>query len=337
MVGAVVVKEEKVVGEGWHRRPGEAHAEVLAIEEAGRDTRGATLYVNLEPCAHHGRTPPCTEAILQAGINRVVASSEDPHPLVAGSGFERLRAAGVEVRFGEGRERAQELNRAFFHFAREGTPYVTLKLASTMDGRIAAPDGSSRWITGEKARRSVHRMRAGADAVLVGVGTAVADDPLLTARGVGRKVQPLRVVLDPALRTPTGSRIVQAGGDGRTVLVAADDMPQARYDEVERFGVRVVRLPAARGRFTWADLAGELVAADVLHLMVEGGGATAAWFLQQGAVKRLELFLAPKLLGREGVPSIGDLGIESLADAPSWSLRGCRRLGDDVHLTADAL
>jgi diaminohydroxyphosphoribosylaminopyrimidine deaminase/5-amino-6-(5-phosphoribosylamino)uracil reductase len=337
MVGAVVVKEEKIVGEGWHRRPGEAHAEVLAIEEAGREAKEATLYVNLEPCAHHGRTPPCTEVILQAGIKSVVASSEDPHHLVAGRGFERLRAARVEVRIGEGRERAQELNRAFFHFVREGTPYVTLKLASTMDGRIAAPDGSSRWITGEKARRSVHRMRAGADAVLVGVGTAVADDPLLTARGVGRKVQPLRVVLDPALRTPTRSRIVQTGGDGRTILIAADDKPKVRYDEVERLGVRVVRLPVVGGRFTWADLAGELVAADVLHLMVEGGGTTAAWFLQQGAVNRLELFLAPKLLGGEGVPSIGDLGIKSLAEATSWSLRGCRRLGDDVHLTADAL
>ncbi|MDT8395472.1 MAG: bifunctional diaminohydroxyphosphoribosylaminopyrimidine deaminase/5-amino-6-(5-phosphoribosylamino)uracil reductase RibD [bacterium] len=336
MVGAVIVKGGKVVGEGWHRRPGEAHAELLAIQDAGRDARGATLYVTLEPCAHHGRTPPCTEAILQAGIVKVVASSEDPHRLVAGKGFKVLEKAGVELIIGEGYEKARELNRAFFHFIREGTPYVTLKLASSLDGRIAAPDGSSKWITGERARMSVHRMRAGANAVLVGVGTVIADDPLLTARGAGRKVQPYRIVLDPHLQTPVGSRIVQAAGDGRTVLAAADDLPQARYEGMERLGVRIMKLPAVGRRFKWGDFAGALIAEDILHLMVEGGSATAAWFLRAGAVNRLELFLAPRLLGGAGVPSIGDIGITSLLQAPAWSLRGCRRVGDDVHLTADA-
>ena len=236
MVGAVIVQGGKVVGEGWHCRPGEPHAEILAIEKAAGHTGGSTLYVNLEPCAHHGRTGPCADAVIEAGIRRVVVSTEDPHPLVAGKGIHRLREAGVETVVGEGQGKALELNRAFFHYVRTDTPYVTLKLASTLDGRIAASDGSSKWITGEKARASVHQMRSGSDAVLVGVGTVIADDPQLTARRVtrstgrkaARKVQPRRIVLDPGLRTPTASRLVREAGDGRTVLFVSHNMDSVR-------------------------------------------------------------------------------------------------------------
>ena len=225
MVGAVIVKNGKVVGEGWHRRAGEPHAEVLAIEKAGELARGATLYVNLEPCSHHGRTGPCTEAVIGAGIVKVVSCTEDPHHLVAGKGFRRLRENGVETVVGEGREKALELNRAFFHYVLKGTPFVTLKLASTLDGRIAASDGSSKWITGEKARAAVHKMRSASDAVLVGIGTVLADNPRLTVRSAGRsggmefvkgrRPQPLRVVLDPTLRTPVASWLIQQAQDGK--------------------------------------------------------------------------------------------------------------------------
>jgi diaminohydroxyphosphoribosylaminopyrimidine deaminase/5-amino-6-(5-phosphoribosylamino)uracil reductase len=349
MVGAVIVQGEKVVGEGWHRRPGEPHAEILAIERATGYTKGATLYVNLEPCAHHGRTGPCAEAVIQAGIVKVVLSTEDPHPLVAGKGIHRLREAGVKTVIGEGQEKAAELNRAFFHYVQSGTPYVTLKLASTLDGRIAGSDGSSKWITGEKARACVHRMRSGSDAILVGVGTVIADDPRLTARSatrstgrtIVRKAQPHRIVLDPALRTPGGSRLIREAGDGRTVLVAADDLPGNRYEEMEKPGVHILKLPVIQGRFKWDDLAGKLVDMGVLHLMVEGGGETAAWFIRENAVNRLELFYAPRLMGSEGIPAIGELGLTNLADyqarSGEWSLRSCRRIGDDLRVTVDTL
>jgi diaminohydroxyphosphoribosylaminopyrimidine deaminase/5-amino-6-(5-phosphoribosylamino)uracil reductase len=349
MVGAVIVQGEKVVGEGWHRRPGEPHAEILAIERATGHTRGATLYVNLEPCAHHGRTGPCAEAVIQAGIGKVVVSTEDPHPLVAGKGIHRLREAGVETVVGEGQEKAAELNRAFFHYVQTGTPYVTLKLASTLDGRIAWSDGTSKWITGEKARASVHRMRSGSDAILVGVGTVIADDPRLTVRSTARstgrsivrKVQPHRIVLDPALRTPGESILVKGAADGRTVLVAADDLPGGRYEEMEKLGVRILKTPVVRGRFKWDDLAGKLVDLGVLHLMVEGGSETAAWFIKEDAVNRLELFYAPRFMGSEGIPSVGELGLTNLADSlalsPEWLLRSCRRIGDDLRVTADSV
>ena len=345
MVGAVIVQGGKVVGEGWHCRPGEPHAEILAIEKAAGHTGGSTLYVNLEPCAHHGRTGPCADAVIEAGIRRVVVSTEDPHPLVSGKGIHRLREAGVETVVGEGQEKALELNRAFCHYVRTDTPYVTLKLASTLDGRIAASDGSSKWITGEKARASVHQMRSGSDAVLVGVGTVIADDPQLTARSVtrntgrkaARKVQPRRIVLDPGLRTPTASRLVREAGDGRTVLFAADDLPKNRYEEMEKLKVSVVKVPLVHGRFRWDDLAGKLVEMGVLHLMVEGGGETAAWFVREGAVNRLELFLAPRFMGSEGIPSVGELGMTALAHSTEWSLLSCRKVGNDLRVTADSL
>jgi diaminohydroxyphosphoribosylaminopyrimidine deaminase/5-amino-6-(5-phosphoribosylamino)uracil reductase len=233
-----------------------------------------------------------------------------------------------------GRE-AEELNRAFFHFSREGTPYTTLKLASTMDGRIAAPDGDSKWITGEKARKVVHRLRAQVDAVLVGVGTVIADDPRLTARGVGRKVQPVRIVLDPTLRTPPGSVIVRENPAGSTILVIGDDVPHDRGKAFEDMGVSLLRIPVEEGTFSWNTLAGSLVKIGILHILVEGGGRTAAWILKERAVNRLELFLASRVLGASGVPVVGDMGVTSLTEAAPLSFHRIRRIGEDVQITAD--
>jgi diaminohydroxyphosphoribosylaminopyrimidine deaminase/5-amino-6-(5-phosphoribosylamino)uracil reductase len=335
MVGAVIVTDGRIVGEGWHRKPGEPHAEALALQEAGSAARGGALFVNLEPCDHTGRTPPCTKAIIDAGIAQVFAACFDPHSLVNGRGFETLREAGVRVTTGSLDREAEELNRAFFHFSREGTPYMTLKLASTLDGRIAAPDGDSKWITGEKARKAVHRLRAQVDAVLVGVGTVIADDPRLTARGVGRKIQPGRIVLDPTLRTPPDSIIVRENTAGSTLLVTGDDVPQDRSKAFEGRGVNLLRLPVEEGTFSWSTLAGSLAEMGILHVLVEGGGRTAAWMLKEGAVNRLELFLASRVLGASGVPVVGDMGVNSLKEAVPLSFHRIRSIGEDVQITAD--
>jgi diaminohydroxyphosphoribosylaminopyrimidine deaminase/5-amino-6-(5-phosphoribosylamino)uracil reductase len=335
MVGAVVAADGRIVGEGWHRRPGEPHAEALALEEAGSAARGGVLFVNLEPCDHVGRTAPCTKAIIDAGITHVFAACGDPHFLVDGKGFKTLREAGVGVTTGTLGREAEELNRAFFHFSREGTPYITLKLASTMDGRIAAPDGDSKWITGEKARRAVHRLRAQVDAVMVGVGTVIADDPKLTARDVGRKIQPMRVVLDPALRTPPGSIIVRENQAGSTLLVIGEEVPEERYQAFQDKGVRLLRLPVEEGLFAWSALAGSLADMGILHVLAEGGGKTAAWMLKTGAVNRLELFLAARVLGASGIPAVGDMGITSMKEAARLSFHRIRRIGEDVQITAD--
>ncbi|UCG38921.1 MAG: bifunctional diaminohydroxyphosphoribosylaminopyrimidine deaminase/5-amino-6-(5-phosphoribosylamino)uracil reductase RibD [bacterium] len=336
MVGAVVVKKGVVVGEGWHRKPGEPHAETLALQRAGRAARGATVYVNLEPCDHHGRTPPCTRAIIGASVARVVAACEDPHPLVSGRGIHHLREAGIRVDLGVLRERAEELNRAFLHHARGAVPYVTLKLASTLDGRIATSGGESRWITGEQARRRVHLLRAQADAVLVGVGTVVMDDPRLTVRNVRRRGQPFRVVLDPSLRTPLESHIVRSASDGRTLIVLGRGVSAGRRRAYQEKGVRFLPLPRRSGRFLWPDLARGLSELGVLHLLVEGGSRTAAWFLASSAVQRLELFMAPAVLGEEGVPAVGPLSVERLALAPRFRLKQYRLVGGDLHIVAEA-
>ena len=335
MVGALVVSGGRIVGEGWHKKPGESHAEAMALKEAGPAARGGVLYVNLEPCDHTGRTPPCTRTIIDAGISEVFAACQDPHPLVDGKGFDTLRKAGVRVTTGTLSQEAEELNRAFIHFSRTGTPYVTLKLASTLDGCIAAPDGNSKWITGEKARKVVHRLRAQVDAVLVGVGTVIADDPKLTARGVGRKIQPLRIILDPTLRTPPASRILNDNQDGSTFLVIGDSVPESLSETFEDRGVHILRLPLRGGVFDWNTLAGALSGMGVLHVLVEGGGETAARMLKEKAVNRLELFLAPKIFGASGIPLVGDMGATSLNEAAPLSFNRTRRVGEDVQITAD--
>lgn len=335
MVGAVVVKKGRVLGEGWHHGTGEPHAEVVALGNAGLAAKGGTLYVNLEPCDHHGRTPPCTEAVIKAQIASVVVAGEDPHPLVSGKGLKHLIKAGVKVKAGIMREQAEELNRAYLHYARQNVPYVTLKMASTLDGRIADISGHSKWITGNAARLAVHRLRAEADAVLVGVGTVLADNPRLSVRGVRSRKQPLRVILDPALRIPLDSQLVEEAEDGRTLVVVERSVSVPERRPFEEKGVRFLALQGVSGLFQWPDLAAALVELGVLHLQVEGGAKTATWFLTQSAVKRVELFMAMKLLGNKGIPSVMDLGITGLEDATVFEFRRCRSIGCDVHIVAD--
>lgn len=335
MVGAVLVRGGSVVGEGWHRLPGKPHAEILAIDRAGSRTRGATLYVNLEPCSHYGRTPPCTDRIIQAGISRLVAGCRDPNPDVNGKGFEILRRAGIEVSEGLLGEESHEINRAFFYYVANALPYVTLKTALTLDGRIATSGGQSRWITGKESRKAAHRLRSRADAVLVGVGTVLADDPELTVRAVRSKVQPWRIVLDPSLKTPFTAKVVARGEDGRTMIVVDEKVAEKRAKAFNNMGIRLVKLPIANGLFSWPSLGRRLVEKGIIHLMVEGGGKTAAWFVKEDAICRIEAFIAPILVGSEGISAMGPLALEALGDAPRFDIVRCRRVGGDVRITAD--
>ncbi|BAS29112.1 5-amino-6-(5-phosphoribosylamino)uracil reductase [Limnochorda pilosa] len=338
-VGSVVVREGRVVGEGYHHRAGEPHAEVLALRGAGDAARGATLYVTLEPCNHYGRTPPCTEAILAAGVRRVVAATGDPNPKVAGSGFERLRAAGVEVEVGLLGRESEALNPWYPTFVRQGRPWVHLKLATTLDGRLATRTGDARWITSEAARREVHHLRHRSGAVVVGAGTVRADNPTLTVRAIrppGGAHQPLRVVVSRHLELPQEARIFSPELAGRTVAVTGPAAPIDAEMRLRERGVEVWRLPLGSdgilaGGLDLAELLRRLAGAGVASLLVEGGGTLAASWLEGGRVDRVSWYVAPTFTGdARAVPALAGRGVERLADA--WRLRPVRvrRVGPDV-------
>ena len=294
MVGAVVVSGDELIADGWHARFGEAHAEVMALMQAGVRARGATLYVSLEPCAHHGKTPPCVDAIIAAGIGRVVIAIPDPNP-TAGGGIEKLRASGIQVDVGIEEERARELNAAFFNAFTSSRPWITLKLAVSADGGVADPTGQRRWITGSESRREVHRMRANADAVAVGLGTVIADDPELTVRDApAPRRQPTRIIFDSSLRTPIDAKVVRTAATVPTIIVAREPEPDARA----RLEERSVTIIEAR------ELPEALVALKALgiqSILLEGGPRLGAAFLYNDAVDRLALFRAPFTLA-DGAP-----------------------------------
>ncbi len=327
MVGALVVSGGRVLARGHHARAGEAHAEICALAALGRKPpRGSTLYVTLEPCSHHGRTPPCAEAVLRAGFSRVVIAMRDPFPLVDGRGMKALRAGGVAVEVGVCEAEARALNAPWLSVVERGRPLVTLKLAVTLDGRIAARGGDARWVTGEASRRVVHRMRDASDAILVGVGTVLADDPGLDVRGVRASRDPVRVVLDSRLRTPVDARLL-APGPG-VIIFASANASRARERALRARGAEVVRCRGTRPEP--AEVLAELARRGILSLLVEGGGQVAAAFLGARLVDRAAFFVAPKLVGADGVPAVGSLGIGRMAEALSLAEPRVRRLGDDV-------
>ncbi len=306
MVGAVLVKGRRLVGGAYHRGAGKPHAEVLALRHAGRKARGATLYVNLEPCAHTGRTPPCTEAIIDAGVREVVAAMRDPNPLVSGRGMKQLRAAGIRVRTGVLRGEAQRLNEAFIHHVRTGRPFVTVKAAMSLDGKLATRKGESRWISCPGARRVVHRMRSRSDAIMVGAGTARSDDPLLTVRprSSARTGSPLRVVVDSMARLSPASRMLKEPGP--PVLVAVTRRaPGARCRALRIAGAEVLTVRARAGRVDLAALMQELDGRGVLSVLVEGGGELIASALGAGIVSKFTGFIEAKLIGGRPAPSLG--------------------------------
>ncbi len=328
MVGCVLVRGGRLVGEGYHHRAGLPHAEVEALRDAGAHARGATAYVTLEPCNHTGRTGPCSEALIAAGVARVVAAMRDENPRVAGGGARRLGKARIPVEIGLLGDEARALNAGFLKWAATGRPLVTLKGAVSLDGRIAAASGDARWVTGEAARREAHRMRDRADAVLVGAGTVRADDPQLTTR-LPRGRDPLRVVLDGKLTVSPAARMVRAG----TLVATTRDAPAAAERRLAARGAEVVRLPGRRGRIDLGALLDELGRRDVLELLVEGGGAVHAGFLAAGLADRVAVFVAPVLIGAAGVPLLALPGAERMADAWRLSAVSTRRLGDDMLVT----
>lgn len=326
MVGAVVVAGGTVIGAGYHRAAGSPHAEVHALAQAGAGARGATLYVTLEPCAHHGRTPPCADAVIAAGIGRVVAATGDPDPRVSGRGFEALRVAGIAVEIGVLATEAEQLNEGYLTRVRTGRPFVTLKLALTLDGRVAVP--GQRYLVDQPAIRFVHRLRARSDAVLVGVGTVFADDPELTVRAV-RGRDPLRVILDTDARTPVTSRVVRHREPGRTVVIVGDAADPGRVAALAGTGVSVVPVPRGEdGHLDAAAALRQLAHRGVNSVLSEGGPRLGTALLAQGLVDRLLLILAP-LVGGSGPRAFGDL------DPRRLGALAVRRLGRDLAIWVD--
>jgi diaminohydroxyphosphoribosylaminopyrimidine deaminase/5-amino-6-(5-phosphoribosylamino)uracil reductase len=334
-VGCVIAHGETIVGEGWHARAGEPHAEVLALRDAGERARGATAYVTLEPCSHHGRTPPCADALIAAGIARVIAAIQDPNPKVAGGGLARLRENGIEVACDLLREQARALNAGFFSRMERGRPWVRVKIASSVDGRTALANGESKWITGPAARADVQRWRAQSSAILTGIGTVLADDPRLTARPehanrAGQAVEfvaPLRVVLDSDLRTPAGAHVLD--GEAPTLVVHARDAQPAdrRFDRVERVAFDVVD-----GGLDLAAVLAALAAREVNELQVEAGPILVGSLLRSGFVDELLLYMAPIILGDTARPMVAMQGLSTLKDAASMTLIEQRAFGPDIRL-----
>jgi diaminohydroxyphosphoribosylaminopyrimidine deaminase/5-amino-6-(5-phosphoribosylamino)uracil reductase len=335
LVGALVVKEGRIVGRGVHRYADVKHAEVLALEEAGELAQGATLYTNLEPCCHYGRTPPCTEAIIRAGIARVVASMRDPNPQVCGRGFDALRRAGIRVDVGIAEAEAQQLNEKFVRYITSGRPFVHLKIAMSLDGRIATATGHSRWITGDASRQAVHLLRHEYDAVLVGIGTVLADDPELTDRSARPRHRPLvRVVLDSHLRIPLRSKLVRTARQW-PLWIFTTDSDKERARRLREFGAEVIPVSARAGRVDVSSVLEELGRREITSLLVEGGAEVHATFLQQGLADKLTVFIAPKIIGgRRARAAVGGEDIPTLDRALSVRIVAVARSGEDVEITA---
>ena len=341
MVGAVIERADRVVGVGYHHRAGGPHAEVLALRAAAGMARGATMYVTLEPCTHHGRTGPCADAVIAAGVAEVVVATRDPDPRVSGSGIARLRAAGLKVKVGDGAPEAEALNGRWLRARRAGRPYLALKYAATLDGKIAARDGSSTWITGPAARAEVHRLRAAYDAVVVGAGTVIKDDPQLTARASGDRPaarQPVRVVVDGRLRINPRARVLDPSAPGRAIVLTTPAGLRRRGALFRARGVDVRALePGSDGRIVAADLARLLAAEGIASVLVEGGGDLAWSMVEGGVVDQVYAFLAPRILGGDTAPTpVDGRGFGKLADALRLDFVGTRRLGADILLEAIA-
>ncbi len=335
LVGCVLVRDGAIVGEGYHRRAGEDHAEIVALRDAGDTATGATAYVTLEPCDHHGRTPPCSLALIDAGVRRVVVATLDPNPRVDGSGVRRLRDAGIEVDVGVRGDEAERQNEAFRTSQLLGRPFVLYKTAMTLDGKIATRTGHSRWITGEASRERVQRWRHELDAVAVGVSTVLLDDPRLTAR-VEHGRTPRKVVFDSLARTPTGAALLAPDDEGapaRVTVFVGPSAPDDRVDALRDVGADVVTLDGPNGRPPVTDALEELHRREVRSVLLEGGGTLAWSFLEARAIDRVAWFIGPKLLGGNGATPLGGMGVTTMDEAFKLDDLQSETSGDDLLLT----
>jgi diaminohydroxyphosphoribosylaminopyrimidine deaminase / 5-amino-6-(5-phosphoribosylamino)uracil reductase len=329
IVGAVLVRDGKIVGTGYHQFAGGDHAEIAALKRAGRKARGATLYITLEPCRHQGRTPPCTDALIGAGIKEVVAGTRDPNPLVAGRGFRHLRRAGINVRVGLLEAECRALIEPFSKYITRRLPFVTLKLAATLDGKIATVSGDARWISNAESRQWVHRLRNQVDAVLVGVETVRADDPQLTCRIPGGR-DPWRVVLDSRLRIPISARVLRQRDPGKTIVATTPRVSLAKAQAIETLGAKVWRLPMRRHRVAWLPLLKKLARSGVVNVMIEGGAAIAASAIKEKIVDKVVFFYAPKILGGDGLVMLDALGIRRMRQSIPVKRLQVRKSGGDL-------
>jgi len=329
-VGCVVVRDGTVVGTGWHEKAGMPHAEVLALKAAGARSRGATLYVNLEPCSHHGRTPPCVDAIVEADVKRVVAAIQDPNPKVAGAGFAKLRAAGIAVEQGLMEEEARELNIGFFARMTRGRPWMRMKVAASLDGRTALANGKSQWITGEAARQDGHRWRARACAVLTGFGTVRDDDPQLNVRGVDTPRQPLKIVVDSKFETSPSARLLK---EGKTLVVGAVNDAK-RIASLKNAGAEIVIIPNDGGKVELFKLMEELARRELNEIHVEAGTKLNGSLLQAGVVDELLVYLAPSVIGDTGRGMFHLPEITELSRARALKIREVERVGADLRILA---
>jgi diaminohydroxyphosphoribosylaminopyrimidine deaminase/5-amino-6-(5-phosphoribosylamino)uracil reductase len=329
LVGAVLVKRGKVMGEGYHAKAGKAHAEIVAIERAGKDARGSTLYVNLEPCTHYGKTPPCAPAVVQAGVRRVVVGMVDPNPLVKGKGISTLRKAGIDVQIGTLEKQCKTLNEAFCKYILVKEPFVILKAAATLDGKIATRNGESKWISNEASRRLVHGVRNEVDAVVVGVGTILKDDPLLTARIRGGR-DPVRIILDSRLRIPEDARVIGVSSS-RTLIATTTLAPRDKIERLEKAGAQVVLVESKNGKVDLRSFLSKLGELGMMSILVEGGSQVNGAFLDGGLIDKLLLFLSPRMMGDpQALGIFQGKGFEHLKEAASVEDIKIRRIGEDI-------
>lgn len=336
VVGAVIARNGRIIGEGYHARYGGLHAERRAIAALTESAQGAVMYVTLEPCCHYGKTPPCTEAILEQGIGRVVIGSGDPNPKVAGKGAEILRKAGVAVEEGFLREECDRLNPVFFHYITNNTPYVVMKYAMTMDGKIATCTGASRWITGEAAREQVQNLRHRYMGIMVGIGTVLADDPMLNVRLEGRK-SPVRIICDSRLRIPESSRICQTAREYPTIVAHAQGSPKTAA-ELKALGIQVISAPDENGQVDLRRLMEILGGQGMDSILLEGGGELNEAALRAGIVQEARVFVAPKIFGgREAKTPVTGAGVSTPDQAKRFSLKGVSQVGEDLMLEYQVL
>ncbi len=336
LVGAVVVKNGQLVGEGYHKAYGQPHAEVMALQEAGKEAQGASLYVTLEPCNHYGKTPPCTNAIINAGITCVYVAVKDPNPVVAGSGLNRLKEAGIEVHQGLLEQAGSDLNDIFIHYISTMTPYVIYKAAMSLDGKTASNLGKSQWISCEESRKHVHWMRQRVGGIMVGVGTILQDNPSLTVRDINDPpLHPLRIIADTQGRIPLTAKVLNDDSGAKTLIATTEFMPQETEKALEAKGTRVLRLPSENGKVPLKPLMKEVASMGIDSILLEGGGTLASAALENDIINQLMIFIAPKLIGGATAPGlILGKGIDTMGDALPLENMTASTSGKDILITA---